>query len=90
MTKLKNKRANKLIDKVKFIKTHLLTDIWKLETKGLPVFKRMYINLLRSFVLAYRGFQEDKVQLQAASLTFFSVLSVVPVLAMVFGSYNFV
>ncbi len=85
MTKLKNKRANKLIDKVKFIKTHLLTDIWKLETKGLPVFKRMYINLLRSFVLAYRGFQEDKVQLQAASLTFFSVLSVVPVLAMVFG-----
>ena len=36
-------------------------------------------------MLAYRGFKEDKVNLRASALTFFSVLSVVPVVAIGFG-----
>ncbi len=81
----KNSKFVKLIQKFNLLKILVLQDIWKFETKDLPFFKKLYIGLLRSFVLAYRGFKEDKVRLRAASLTFFSVLSVVPVLAMVFG-----
>ncbi len=40
---------------------------------------------LRIYLLAIKGFYEDKCQLRASALTFYSLLSVVPVLAMFFG-----
>lgn len=40
---------------------------------------------MRIVLLAIRGFAEDKCQLRASALTFFSLLSVVPVVAMAFG-----
>jgi membrane protein len=43
------------------------------------------IKLMRTFILAYRGFNEDKVNLRASALTYFSILSVVPIIAMAFG-----
>jgi membrane protein len=36
-------------------------------------------------LLAGRGFDEDKCQLRASALTFYSMLSIVPILAMIFG-----
>jgi membrane protein len=36
-------------------------------------------------VLAFRGFAEDKVMLRASALTYFTLMSIVPVLAMGFG-----
>jgi membrane protein len=43
------------------------------------------IKNLRILVLAARGFNQDKVQLRAASLTFFTLLSVIPMAAIAFG-----
>jgi membrane protein len=40
---------------------------------------------LRIFVLAARGFSNDKVQLRASALTFYSLLSVIPVVAIAFA-----
>ncbi len=40
---------------------------------------------LRVVLLAFRGFAEDKCQLRASALTFYSLLSIVPVVAMMFG-----
>jgi membrane protein len=40
---------------------------------------------LRIIVLAVRGFDEDKCKFRASALTFYSLLSVVPVIAMMFG-----
>lgn len=67
------------------IKSFLLNDIWKVESNNLPKVRRIVIKGLRTFALAYRGFNEDKVNLRASALTFYSVLSVVPVMAMAFG-----
>ena len=47
--------------------------------------KLFLIKQLRIIMLALRGFSEDKVQLRASALTFYSLLSVVPTLAMIFG-----
>ena len=53
--------------------------------KNFPRKKSVLLRQLRIVVLAFRGFSEDKCQLRASALTFFSVLSVVPVIAMMFG-----
>ncbi len=43
------------------------------------------IRVLRIILLTFRGFIENKCQLRASSLTFYSLLSIVPVMAMAFG-----
>jgi membrane protein len=67
------------------IKEFLEKGIWKIRLKGRPSGKIFFIKQLRIFLLAIRGFAEDKVQLRASALTFYSLLSIVPVLAMIFG-----
>ena len=67
------------------VKEFLEKGIWKIRLKGRPSGKIFFIKQLRIFLVAIRGFAEDKVQLRASALTFYSLLSIVPVLAMVFG-----
>jgi membrane protein len=40
---------------------------------------------LRIFILAFRGFKEDDLHLRASALTYYSLLAIVPVVAMGFG-----
>lgn len=61
------------------------TDIWRIRARKLPRSQSFLINQLRIFLLAFHGFNEDKCQLRASALTFYSLLSIVPVLAMAFG-----
>ena len=63
----------------------LKTDIWRIRASTLSGQKSFWIRQLRIVLLAIRGFAEDKCQLRASALTFFSLLSVVPVVAMAFG-----
>jgi membrane protein len=63
----------------------LTTDIWRLRLKNYPRKKSFFIRQLRIVVLAVRGFAEDKCKFRASALTFFSLLSIVPVIAMMFG-----
>jgi membrane protein len=51
----------------------------------LPFKKSIYIKPLRIFVIAVRGFEQDKCLLRASALTFYTVLSIPSVLAMLFG-----
>jgi membrane protein len=60
-------------------------DIWKIRQKDLPPPKSFLLKTLKVIVLSVRGVAEDRISLQASALTFFSVLSIVPVLAMAFG-----
>ena len=60
-------------------------DIWRIRLAELPPGKSFLINFLRVLILSIRGFDEDKCQLRAASLTFYSLISIVPVAAMAFG-----
>ncbi len=63
----------------------LKTDIWRIRLKNLPFAKSFLIKQLRIILVALRGFDEDKCQLRASALTFYSLLSIVPVVAMAFG-----
>jgi membrane protein len=63
----------------------ITTDIWRIRLKSLSRWKSFFIKQLRIILLALRGFDEDRCQLRASALTFFSLLSIVPVVAMAFG-----
>ena len=63
----------------------LRTDIWRMRLAKTPGSRSFLLKQLRIVVLAVRGFDEDKCQLRASALTFYSLLSLVPVAAMAFG-----
>lgn len=66
---------------VDFIKT----DVWRIRLEHLPPAKSFSIRILRIIILTIRGFNSDKCALRASALTFYSLLSIVPVIAMAFG-----
>jgi membrane protein len=53
--------------------------------RQMPRPKSLLLRMLRIFVLASRGFDEKQCRWRASALTFYSLLSIVPVLAMAFG-----
>jgi membrane protein len=70
---------------IKKIIDFLTKDIWRIKFNGLPKYQTVLIKMLRILLLAFRGYDEDKVSLRSSALTFYSMLSVVPVAAMAFG-----
>lgn len=65
---------------------HFFTsDIFTLREKDLRPFHAFLIRYLRIFVLAIHGFIKDGCSLRASALTYYSLLSIVPVFAMAFG-----
>ncbi len=68
----------------KFI-SFIRTDIWRIRLEDLPFGKSFLIKQLRIIILAFRGYDEDRCLQRASSLTFYTLLSVVPVVAMFFG-----
>ncbi|MGE5420348.1 MAG: YihY/virulence factor BrkB family protein [Chloroflexota bacterium] len=59
--------------------------IWRSPKKGLSKWESFFYKQLRILVLAGRGFSTDKVQLRASALTFYSMLSLVPIVAIAFA-----
>jgi membrane protein len=67
-------------------KVKLLNDaIWHTTLSDISKGKSFLFRQLRIIVLAARGFLNDKVQLRAASLTLYSLLSIIPVAAIAFA-----
>ena len=63
----------------------LTTDIWRIRLHALPRSRSLLIRNLRVIVLTVRDFRVDKCSLRASALTLYSILSVVPVVALGFG-----
>jgi len=63
----------------------LRKDLWRLRTEELSGFKSWWIRVLKIFLLAVHGIARGKTQLRASALTFYTLLSIVPVAAMGFG-----
>jgi membrane protein len=61
------------------------TDIWRVRDKDLSRTRYFFVKQLRILLLAVRGFNKHKCPLSASALTFYSILSIVPVMAMAFG-----
>ncbi len=70
---------------LKQIVSFITTDIWRIRLKTYPKKKSFFITQLRIILLAIRGYKEDKCHFRASALTFYSLLSIVPVIAMIFG-----
>jgi membrane protein len=68
----------------KFI-TYIRIDIWRIRLADLPFGKSFLIRQLRTIILAIRGYDKDRCVLRASSLTFFTLLSIVPIAAVFFG-----
>jgi membrane protein len=60
-------------------------DIWRIRLKDLTDTRRFLIKYFRVIIIALKEFIEDKCPLRASALTFYSLLSVVPVVAMAFA-----
>jgi membrane protein len=60
-------------------------DIWRIRVKDISRTRYFFIKQLRILLLATRGFAKDKCPLSASALTFYSILSIVPIVAMAFG-----
>ncbi|MCK9263905.1 MAG: YihY/virulence factor BrkB family protein [Deltaproteobacteria bacterium] len=74
-----------VFDAVPRIMGFFRTDIWRIRLDKTARWKRFFIRYLRIFLAAFQKFFSDLCPLRASSLTFFSLLSVVPVLAMTFA-----
>jgi len=66
---------------LQFIKT----EVWLLKTSQYHPVLGFLIRQLRIILIAIKGFRDHRIQLRASALTFYSLLSIVPVAAMVFG-----
>ncbi len=60
-------------------------DIWNMQLAQISATRAFLLKFVRIVVLSIRGFDEDKCALRASALTFYTMLSIVPVLAMAFG-----
>lgn len=78
---MKDKLVSNILRMITFVKT----DVWRIKANQLPPSKYFFIRQLRIILLAVRGFDEDRCLLRASALTFYCMLSIVPVLAMAFG-----
>jgi membrane protein len=61
------------------------TGIWEIRLKNLHPMKAFVIRYLRIILLASRGFMRDNCQKTASVLTYYSLLNVVPVVAVAFA-----
>lgn len=57
-------------------------DVWDVEVSALQGVHRLLVRAVRTVYLVGRGFQRNEVALRASSLTFVTMLSIVPVLAL--------
>ena len=60
--------------------TFVKDGVWDVDVDSLPLFRRIGVQLMRFVSLVLKGFSENRCALHAAGLTYFSILSVVPVL----------
>ena len=70
---------------IKKISEFLIEGIWLIPSKELSKAKYFLVKHLRILILAIKGFFKDNCSLQASALTFYVLLSIVPLVAMLFG-----
>jgi len=71
----------KVFDFIEFIRE----GIWRIRLRDLTNGRRFLIRYLRVIIIAAKEFIYDKCPLRASALTFYSLLSVVPIVAMAFA-----
>ncbi|WP_102408116.1 YihY/virulence factor BrkB family protein [Parabacteroides bouchesdurhonensis] len=60
-------------------------DIWRITENEVSGLKELYINTIKTIILAIRGFKNENLQTKASALTYSTLLSIVPLLAVLLG-----
>ena len=76
-----NEKKGQIAKILKFISN----DVWSINIKKVSSGKSFVIRLLRVIILAFKGFNEDRCMEKASALTYYTLLSIVPIAAMAFG-----
>jgi hypothetical protein len=67
------------------IRNFVTHDVWHVKLDKFPKWQRGMIKILRVSILAVKDFVRKNLALRASALTLYSLLSIVPVVAMIFG-----
>jgi len=67
------------------IKQFVVADLWQIRQDGLHPMRSALLKLTQVAVVAFHSFRGHQCMLRASSLTYYSILSIVPVVAMAFG-----
>lgn len=78
-------RGSHLTGRIGGILDYLKVGIWRVDAGELPWTGRVAVGTLKILILTIRQLSEERLHLRVAGLTFYSLLSIVPVLAMLFG-----
>ncbi len=70
---------------LKRVTKYFTTEIWNIRTKSLNQWAAVWIYSLRVIYIAIRDFIRDDGSVRASALTYYTILTIVPVLAMAFG-----
>lgn len=76
---------NRPKDKFKRLKTFFSDDIWNLDIEELSKAKARAIKYLKVMMITIKTFANERIGFQAVALSFFSTMSVVPFIAIIFG-----
>ncbi len=70
---------------VRRIMYFLNVGIWEVQTKDLKFHNRYAVNVIRVIILSFKGFKQDECPIRSSALTYFTMLSIVPVIAVAFA-----
>ncbi len=76
---------NKIKKKTYRLKRFVKDDIWTLELENLSKAKARFVKYLKVMMITIKTFSSEKIGFQAVALSFFSTMSVVPFVAIVFA-----
>ena len=74
-----------MIKRLRALWKFIEVDLWRIKLKSLPKGKRWSYGFVRIWIIAIKEFIVDKCTEKASALTYFSMLSIVPVVAMLFA-----
>lgn len=78
-----------MIDKIKkFVERiiHFLTiGIWRVDTNGIGSLRALFYKIIKSFILTFKNIDGSKLNSRASALTYSTLLSIVPLLAVLFA-----
>lgn len=67
----------------------IVVDLWKVKLADTPSNKALLYEHLRILILTGKNYLKDDIGIKASALTYYSLLSIVPVLALIFGVAEF-
>lgn len=86
---METKEKKPLTERIKILVKkimHFVTyDIWRITGDEVSGLKELYIDAIKTVILAVRGFINDNLQTKASALTYSTLLSIVPMLAVLIG-----